>query len=130
MFTFLEQVQFKRCSFVCWWRREGLIWSRGKLINWWRDLPRRTGSKRKLCAVPCHSYIRGTWRNKEVWSRGLFGVLPKQATCEITTLQVQIYIQQWFHDTQGANFMYILTFLETSETSLGMYLSLGGLRYL
>ena len=29
-------------------------------------------------------------------------VLHKQTTCEMKTLQVQVYIQQWFYEEQGA----------------------------
>ena len=32
-------------------------------------------------------------------------VLSQQTTCEMKALQVQAYIQQWFHDEQGAKFM-------------------------
>ena len=35
----------------------------------------------------------------------LFHVLSKQITGEMKTLQVQVYIQQWFHDEQGAKFI-------------------------
>ena len=35
----------------------------------------------------------------------LFDVSPKQATCEMKTLQVQVYIQIWFHDEQGTKFL-------------------------
>ena len=35
----------------------------------------------------------------------LFDVLPKQATCEMKALQVQGYIQEWFHDERGAKFI-------------------------
>ena len=37
----------------------------------------------------------------------LFDVLPKQETCEMKAPQVyiQVYIQQWFHDEQEANFI-------------------------
>ena len=34
-----------------------------------------------------------------------FDVLPKQRTCEMKALQVQVFIQQWFHDGQGTKFM-------------------------
>ena len=30
----------------------------------------------------------------------VFDVLPKQTTCELKALQVQVYIQQWFLDLQ------------------------------
>ena len=35
----------------------------------------------------------------------LFNVFPKQTTCEMKTLQVQVYIQQWLQDEQGAKFI-------------------------
>ena len=35
----------------------------------------------------------------------LFDVLPKQKIYQMKTLQVQLYIQQWFHDEQRAEFM-------------------------
>ena len=41
-------------------------------------------------------------------------------------LQVQVYIQQWCQDEQGAKFMWSLTFLVWSEITLGMYLSADG----
>ena len=58
-----------------------------------------TGSRKKLCMVPCHSYyIYGTRRSKEVGEGfkmvELKEVLPKQTTCKMKTLQVQFYIQQ------------------------------------
>ena len=34
-----------------------------------------------------------------------FDVLPKQATCEMKTLPVQVYIQKCFNCEQGAKFM-------------------------
>ena len=45
-------------------------------------------------------------------------------------LQAQLYIQQWFHDKQGAKLMESSTFLEWPEITLGMYLSAGGWLYL
>ena len=32
-------------------------------------------------------------------------VLSKQKTCEMKALRVEVYIQQWFHDEQGAKLM-------------------------
>ena len=50
-----------------------------------------------------------------------FDALPKQTKWELKTLQVQVYMQQWFHDEQGAKFMYSLTFLVWLEMALGMH---------
>ena len=60
---------------------------------------------------------------KKVWP---FDVLPKQTTCEIKAFQVQDYIQQWFHDEQGAKFLLSFTFLVWSEMTSGIYLTAGG----
>ena len=46
-------------------------------------------------------------------------------TQEMKALQLQVYIQQWFHDEQGAKFMYSSTFLVWSEITQGMYLFAG-----
>ena len=35
----------------------------------------------------------------------LFDVFPKQATCEMKTLSVQVYIQKSFQGEQGAKFL-------------------------
>ena len=35
----------------------------------------------------------------------LLDILPKQTTCEMEAIQVEVYIQQWFHDEQGAKLM-------------------------
>ena len=40
----------------------------------------------------------------------LSDALSKQKACEMKTLQVQVHIQQWFHDEQGAKFIESLTF--------------------
>ena len=32
----------------------------------------------------------------------LFGVLTKQTTCKMKALPVEVYIQQWYQDEQGA----------------------------
>ena len=65
---------------------------------------------------PGKSWILNTLRILSIpqnfWSRKgpeylyqLFDVLPKQTTCEMKALHViQVYIQQWFHDEQGAKF--------------------------
>ena len=60
----------------------------------------------------------------------LFGVWPKQVTCEMRAIQGQNYIQQYFHDEQGAKFMQNLTFLIWLEMTMGMCLSIGGWPYL
>ena len=53
----LEKVQFKRCLLVCWWRCSKLVWIGSiKWIAWQRGSTGKTGSKKKLCMVPCHSY--------------------------------------------------------------------------
>ena len=41
----------------------------------------------------------------------LFDVLLKQTICKMKTLQVEVCIQQWFYEKQGARFMQILKFL-------------------
>ena len=40
------------------------------------------------------------------WKYRLFIVLSKQTTSQMKTLQVQVYIQQWFYDEQGTRFVY------------------------
>ena len=40
----------------------------------------------------------------------LSDALSKQKACEMKTLKVQVHIQQWFHDEQGAKFIESLTF--------------------
>ena len=50
----------------------------------------------------------------------LFGVLTKQTTCKMKALQVEVYIQQWSQDGQGAKFMLSLTSLVSSEMTIGM----------
>ena len=62
--------------------------------------------------------------------KALFEVLPKQATCQMKTLQLQVYIQNWFHEEQEDKFMEILTFSVSWEMTLDMYLSAGGWLYL
>ena len=47
--------------------------------------------------------IFGIWKGCEYLYQ-LFDVLPKQTTCEMKALQVQVYIQQWFDDEQEAKF--------------------------
>ena len=39
------------------------------------------------------------------YSYWLFDLLPKQTTCEMKVLQVQVFIQHWFYDEQRAKFM-------------------------
>ena len=46
------------------------------------------------------------------------------------TLQLQVYIQNWFHEEQEDKFMEILTFSVWWEMTLDMYLSAGGWLYL
>ena len=60
----------------------------------------------------------------------LFDVLPKQATCEMKTIQVQFYIQQSVREKQGEKFIQVLTFLVGPEITLGMHLSTGGRLYM
>ena len=50
----------------------------------------------------------------------LFGVLTKQTTCKMKALPVEVYIQQWYQDEQGAKFMLSLTSLVSSEMTIGM----------
>ena len=45
---------------------------------------------------------------------------PSRQHIKMESFQVQVYIQQWFHDEQGARFMQNLTFLMWSEMILGM----------
>ena len=61
-----------------------------------------------------------TFDLEEVW---LFDVLLRQTTCEMEALQVQVYIQQWLHDYQGAKFMWHLVW---SEITLSIYLTACG----
>ena len=59
----------------------------------------------------------------------LFYVLPKQTAHQMKALEVQFYIQQWFHDKQGAKIMWSLTFLVWLEITLDMHLFAGGWLY-
>ena len=47
----------------------------------------------------------GTPRKGPEYLYRLFNLLSKQTTCEMKTLRIQVYIQQWFQDEQGAEFM-------------------------
>ena len=58
----------------------------------------------KICKFCIYHKIGGLRKGPEYLYQ-LFDVLPKQTTCEMKTLQVQVYIQQWFHDEKGAKFM-------------------------
>ena len=44
------------------------------------------------------------------------------------THELEVYIQQWFHEEHETKFMYILTILMWSEMSLSTHLSAGLLR--
>ena len=51
-----------------------------------------------------HRIIFGFRKGPEYLYR-LFDVLRKQTTCEMKTIEVQVYIQQWFRNEQGTKFM-------------------------
>ena len=48
---------------------------------------------------------------------------------EMKTVLVEVYIQQWFHEEQGAAITKILKVLVWSEMTLGMKLSASGWLY-
>ena len=73
MVRLLEKTRFKRYLLVCWWRGVKLVWPGRKWIAWWRSFPGGTEGRRKLCTVPCHSYICGAWRSKEVGRGDFYG---------------------------------------------------------
>ena len=73
MVRLLEKTRFKRYLLVCWWRGMKLVWPGRKWIAWWRGFPGGTEGRRKLCTVPCHSYICGAWRSKEVGRGDFYG---------------------------------------------------------
>ena len=56
------------------------------------------------CEIYAYHKIFGFKKNTE-YLYLLFDVLLKQTTCEMKTLQVEVYIQQWFHHEQGTKFM-------------------------
>ena len=49
----------------------------------------------------------GLWKGREYQ---LFDVCPKHITCEMKTLQGQVYIQRWFQDEEGAKLLKIQRF--------------------
>ena len=45
------------------------------------------------------------FRKSAEYLYGRIDILPKQKVCKMKTLQVQVYIQPWLHDKQGATFI-------------------------
>ena len=97
-FLFLENWQFNHAlsptSTLC---------PKDSLVNWKKI--RSTINWEKICFPLGKNKFNSIGNSAHTTEFLTFRCLLKQTTCRMKALQVQVYIQQWFHDEQGGKFM-------------------------
>ena len=96
-------------------------WEKFKSTKKWKNMFSISKTLKEFCT--CHRIFD----LKKIWP---FDILPKQTTCEVKALRVQVYIQQWFHDEQGAKFIKLNVFIVIKNGPWDIYLIAGGWLYL